>query len=38
MAKLKNIFIACSVVLVACLLAFGGWQLFGPATSPSEVK
>lgn len=38
MAKLKNIFIACGVVLVACLLAFGGWQLFGPATSPSEVK
>ncbi|MDE3315128.1 SGNH/GDSL hydrolase family protein [Lacticaseibacillus zeae] len=38
MAKLKNIFIACSVVLIACLLAFGGWQLFGPATDPSEVK
>ena len=38
MAKLKNIFIACGVVLLACLLTFGGWQLFGPATSPSEVK
>lgn len=38
MAKLKNIFIACSVVLIACLLAFGGWQLVGPATDPSEVK
>ncbi|KLI76454.1 MULTISPECIES: SGNH/GDSL hydrolase family protein [Lacticaseibacillus] len=38
MAKLKNIFIACSVVLIACLLAFGGWQLFGPAADPSEVK
>ena len=38
MSKLKNSLIACGVVLFACLVAFGGWQLFGPATVPNQVK
>lgn len=38
MRTLKNFFISCGVLLLACLLAFGGWQLFGPVSSPSEVK